>query len=160
MKFQVGSGIDQYIGELENLEFKSEEMIGHAIYEGANIVADAIKERLESLPIDDGYAGEGEKLTGIKTIQKKGLIEGFGIAKMKNENGYYHVKVGFHGYNGLKTKKFPAGQPNVMIARTIESGNSFTKKSPFVAPAVRSTKEPAEQKMAEVIDNEIEKIMT
>ena len=160
MKFQVGSGIDQYIGQLENLAFKSEEMVGQAIYEGASIVADAIRQNLNTIPVDDGYANEGEKLNGIKTIQKTGLINGFGIAKMKNENGYYHVKAGFHGYNGLKTKRFPSGQPNVMIARTVEAGNSFTKKMPFVAPAVRATKDEAERKMAEVIDDEIEKIMT
>lgn len=160
MKFQVGSGIDQYIGQLENLAFKSVDMIGQAIYEGADIVADAIREGINNIPVDDGYAGEGEMLKGVKTIQKKGLQNGFGIAKMKNENGYYHVKAGFHGYNALKTKRFPAGQPNVMIARTVEAGNSFTKKTPFVAKAVRSTKDAAERKMAEVIDNEIEKIMT
>lgn len=160
MRFQVGSGIDQYLGQLQNLEFKAEETIGHAIYEGADIVADAIKTNLEALPTDDGYGTASEKLGGIKTIQKIGLIKGFGIAKMKNENGYYNVKVGFHGYNGLKTTKFPSGQPNVMIARTMESGNSFTKKHPFVAPAVRATKGTAEKKMAEVIDTETKKIMT
>lgn len=159
MKLTVGNGIDQYIKQLTNLEYNAPEVIGEAIYEGAKIVADAIKQNLEAIPTDEGYADEGEKLNGIKQIQKKGLINGFGIAKMKNDNGYVNVKVGFHGYNALKTKKFPSGQPNVMVARTVESGNSFTRKHPVVSPAVKATRDAAEKKMAQVIDTEIAKIM-
>lgn len=159
MRLSVGQGIDQYITQLQNLEFTATDSIGKAIYHGADIVADAIKANIESLPTDDGYADDGEKLHGIKTIQKTGLIKGFGIAKQQNERGYINVKVGFHGYNALKTKTFPNGQPNAMIARTIESGNSFTQKHPFVRPAVNATRDAAERKMAEIIDEEVKKVM-
>lgn len=159
MRLSVGQGIDQYISQLQNLEFSAPEAIGKAIYHGADIVADAIKANLENIPTDEGHAEEGEKLHGIKAIQKIGLINGFGIAKQSNDRGYINVKVGFHGYNALKTKKFPNGQPNVMVARTVESGNSFTQKHPFVRPAVNATKDQAERKMAEIIDEEIKKVM-
>lgn len=159
MKLTIGNGIDNYISQLTNLEFTAPDAVGKAIYEGADIVADAIKANIEKLPTDEGYASGGQKLQGIKAIQKAGLIKGFGIAKIRNDNGYINVKVGFDGYNLLKTKKYPQGQPNVMIARTIESGNSYTHKHPFVAPAVRATREQAERKMAEVIDRETSKAM-
>lgn len=159
MRLSVGQGIDQYISQLQNLEFSAPEAIGKAIYHGADIVADAIKANIENIPTDEGHTGEGEKLHGIKAIQKTGLVKGFGIAKMSNDHGYINVKVGFHGYNALKTKKFPNGQPNVMVARTVESGNSFTQKHPFVRPAVNATKDQAEKKMAEIIDEEVKKVM-
>lgn len=159
MRLSVGQGIDQYISQLQNLEFTATDSIGKAIYYGADIVADAIKANLEGLPTDEGYANDGQKLGGIKAIQKTGLIKGFGIAKQSNDRGYINVKVGFHGYNALKTKKFPNGQPNSMVARTIESGNSFTQKHPFVRPAVNATKDRAERKMAEIINEEIKKVM-
>lgn len=61
-----------------------------------------------------------------------------------------NVKLGFDGYNGMKTKKYPKGQPNVLLARSIESGSSIAKKRPFVAPAVRKTKKAAEETMAKI----------
>lgn len=157
MRLQVGNGIDNYISKLQNLETTAPDVIGEAVYAGANIVADAIKENLENLPVDD--TPFAERVTAPRTVQKKGLIKSFGVAKIRNDNGYHNVKLGFDGYNNLKTKKYPGGQPNAMIARTFEAGNSFTKKRPFVAPAVRATKDQAEKKMAQIVDKETAKIM-
>ena len=157
MKFQVGNGIDNYISKLQNLEMTAPDAIGEAVYEGANIVADAVKRNLEALLVDD--TPYPEKVTAPRKVQKSGLITSFGIAKIRNDSGYFNVKLGFDGYNKLKTKKYPSGQPNAMVARTFEAGNSFTKKTPFVAPAVRATKEQAERKMAQVIDRETAKVM-
>lgn len=164
MRLQVGSGIDNYLNKLENLDLTAPEAIGKAIYQGAKIVADAIERNIEALPVDDSR--HSEQLKGIRSIQKEGLKGrpkgkggGFGISPSRNDNGYINVKLGFDGYNKLKTKKYPQGQPNAMIARTFESGNSFTKKIPFVAPAVRATKDAAELKMAQIIDAETSKVM-
>lgn len=156
MTLQVGKGMSEYLSKLGNLEFKAEDTCKHAVYEGAKIVADQIKANIKNLPVQEKYENYA---TGIKSIQKKGLIESFGIATCRNDHGYINVKAGFDGYNGLKSKKYPSGQPNAMIARTFESGNSQTKKHPFVAPAVRATKEKAEMAMQATIDKEIIKIM-
>ena len=158
MRLQVGKGIDNYIDQLGNLEVTAPEAIGKAIYAGADIIADAIKANIEKMPVDD-TPHHKEKITGIRSIQKQGLLHSFGIARLKDDNGYWNVKAGFDGYNNLKTKKYPKGQPNAMIARTFESGNSFTKKTPFVGPAIRAAKDTAEMKMAQIIDEETSKIM-
>lgn len=147
-KFQVGTGIDQYITQLTNLEYQTEDLIGKAIYKGADIVADAIKANIESLP--------GSACTDV---EKAGLISGFGIAKMQDENGYFNVKAGFDGYNDQVTKKYPKGKPNSMIARSIEGGTSWKSKHPFIAPAVRSSKDAAEKAMAEEIEKGINETM-
>lgn len=157
MRLTVGKGMDEYLKRLSNLEFTAPDMIGKAVYAGADIVADAIKSNIQNMRVDD--TPHAERVTGIKSIQKEGLLRSFGVAKMQNDNGYYHVKVGFDGYNALKTKKYPSGQPNVMIARIFESGNSFTQKQPFVAPAVRATRQTAEAKMAMIVDSTIQNIM-
>lgn len=156
MKIQVGKGMDEYLAKLGNLEINAPEMCEKAVFDGAKIVADQIKANIKEIPVQDKFE---EYATGIKTIQKEGLIRSFGIAKCRNDNGYINVKAGFDGYNALKAKKYPSGQPNAMIARTVEAGNSHTKKHPFVAPAVRATKEKAEMAMQMTIDQEINKIM-
>lgn len=164
-KMTVGAGMDKYIQQLTNLEFKSPGIAGKAVYEGAKIVADAIKQEIESLPVEESrHHSEDDKTNGVTNAQKDGLRfsndgGGTGIAKMRADGSFYNVKIGFHGYNSVKTEKYPGGQPNAMIARSVESGTSFRKKNPFVSRAVRKSKDAAERKMAQVVDEETAKIM-
>lgn len=124
------------------------------------MVADAIRESIKGLPVVRGVtATEQDPIDGITATQKKGLLEGLGISPMQATGGYYNVKIGFDGYNQRKTKKFPKGQPNQMIARAVESGTSLRKKHPFVRPAVKLSRKTAEQAMVETADKEIKKIM-
>ena len=148
-RFQVGDGIDKYIKQLTNLEFQSDDIIGHAIYKGAGVVADAVKSSIKSLPA-----------SACNRLEKAALISGMGIAPMRNEGGYFNVKIGFDGYDQIKTKKFPRGRPISMVARSIESGTSWRKKHAFVAPAVNKTKEAAEMAMAAEIDKRIRTIVS
>jgi HK97 gp10 family phage protein len=157
MRLQVGSGIDNYISKLQNLETTAPDVIGEAVYAGANIVADAIKENLENLPVDD--TPFGERVTAPRTVQKKGLIKSFGVAKIRNDNGYHNVKLGFDGYNNVITKTWPQGQPNSMVARAVESGTSWMTKQPFMRRAESSAKGPCEQAMAKAVDEEIQRLI-
>lgn len=156
MKLVVGRGIDNYISSLKKLNSATETTLKRAVYEGAGIIANEIKERIHSMPTQEGYQ---EYFTGIKRIQRAGLIHSLGIARIEDNGKTVNTKIGFDGYNYLKSKKYPQGQPNAMIARTFESGNSFTKKIPFVAPAVRAKRSEAEKAMARVVDEEVKQIM-
>ena len=155
-------GLAEYELMLSRLSQGAEDVAGKAIYAGAEIVADAIRSNIQGLqavPDEVGAIAYAEKSPAPLTERaKEGLLDGLGISSMQDDNGYYNVKIGFDGYNGLKTKKFPQGQPNVMIARSLESGSSIAPKRPFVRPAVNAVKKQAEAKMAEIIDQEIKKI--
>lgn len=140
--------MDKYLSQLQNLEFQTDEMIGNAIYKGADIVADAIKANIQNLPS-----------SACTETEKAGLVSGFGIAKMQDENGYFNVKAGFDGYNEDVTKRYPRGKPNSMIARSIEGGTSWKPKHSFIGPAVRATKDQAEKAMAEEIEKQIKSTM-
>lgn len=134
-----------------------------AVCAGAAIVADAVRANIDALPaVKDEWgviAYNNHWGAPLTETAKKGLQDGFGISPMGSEDGMLNVKLGFDGYNGMKTKKYPKGQPNVLLARSIESGSSIAKKRPFVAPAVRKTKKAAEETMAKIIDEESAKIM-
>lgn len=159
-KFVVGNGISNYVQQLEELSTASEEMIKRSVYSGAGIVTDAVRKNIQGLPVrHGGYFKDGVKASGITPVQKAGLLNGLGIAPFKNENGYVHVKVGMDGYNATKTKKYPKGQPNAMVARSVETGTSWMQAHPFIGPAVRSTKAKAEQAMAKAFDEECKKRM-
>ena len=132
-------GLKEYEMVLSRFGKDIERIAGAAIYQGAGIVADEIKKGIEGLPTKTG-------------VTKRGLIDGFGISGLQNDNGYRNVKLGFGGYN-------ENGVPNVLMARVFESGTSKVQKRPFVRPAVNRSKKQAEQAMSETIDKEIGKIM-
>lgn len=157
-------GLERYETQLSNLFKGTEEITGKAIYAGAAIVADAVREniqRLDARPDREGLVAYHKKEPPPLTqSQKQGLLDGFGVSSLQDDRGYLNVKLGFDGYNKLRTKSFPKGQPNVMIARSLESGSSIANKRPFVRPAVNASRQAAEEAMAKVLDEEIEKIMT
>ena len=140
----------------------SKDICGAAIYEGAKIIADEVKNNLNSLNVTTDElamlkAKKGEP-TYITQRAKEGLIKSFGVTPMsQDDDGIYNVKLGFDGYNDVKTKKWPKGQPNQLIARACESGSSAMIKQPFFREAVQKTKKKAESRMAEVLDEKIKK---
>lgn len=152
-------GLADYELMLSKLEDGSEEIIGKAVYAGAGIVADAIKSSIQSLPIVRGYGTDSNPLPGgVTSAQKAGLIDGLGISRMQDDAGYLNVKIGFDGYNNTRTEKYPQGQPNQLVARGVESGTSWKQKKPFVRPAVTKSRKQAENTMAKIIDEELEKL--
>lgn len=156
---KVGNGLNEYLKRLGNLEMRALDQLEEAAEKGGDVVADAIRAELNSVPTDDKYGTPERVKAGPLSIQKKGLQNSFGIAPVKNENGYVNVKVGFDGYNGLKSRKHPHGQPNAMIARSVVKGTSFMKKNGFVSRGTRKSKDKAEQAMKQSIDASIVKTM-
>ena len=153
-------GLEEYERKLSRLGKESEKVAGAAIYEGAAIMADAIRQNIESLPIVTGYGTTDAPLPGgVTRSQKQGLLDGLGITPMSSDNGFYNVKIGFDGYNSTKTKNYPQGQPNQLVARGVESGTSWKMKKPFVRPAINRSRKTVEKTMAETLDREINKIM-
>lgn len=153
-------GLNDYELMLSRLSKNTEDIAGRTIYTGAGIVADEIKAGIQSLPIVTGYGTAENPLPGgVTSAQKQGLLDGLGIAPMQDDGGFLNVKIGFDGYNRTKTKDYPNGQPNQLVARGVESGTSWKQKRPFVRPAITRSRKRAEAAMAEVLDKEIEKIM-
>lgn len=153
-------GLNDYELMISKLSKGVDDIAGKAIYAGAGIVADAIKENIKDLPIVRGYGTKENPLPGgVTAPQKAGLIDGLGISPMQDDGGYLNVKIGFDGYNATKTDKYPQGQPNQLVARGVESGTSWKEKKPFIRPAINASKQRAEDEMARILDEEIEKVM-
>ena len=152
-------GLNDYELMISKLSKGVDDIAGKAIYSGAGIVAAAIKENIQDLPIVRGYGTKENPLPGgVTAPQKAGLINGLGISPMQSDAGYLNVKIGFDGYNATKTEKYPQGQPNQLVARGVESGTSWKQKKPFIRQAINASKSRAEAEMARILDQEIEKI--
>ena len=154
-------GLEKYELRLSKLADRKEveRIAGRAIYEGASIMADEIKKGIDALPVITGYGTENRPLPGgVTAVQKAGLIDGLGIAPMQNYGGFLNVKIGFDGYNRTKTEKYPQGQPNQLVARGVERGTSWKQSHPVIKPAVSRVRKQVDKKMAEVIDEESDKL--
>lgn len=149
-------GVDEYASKIYALEISSTGMIKRAIWEGARVVMDAVKTEINALPeISERRAMiKTDQIAGITPAQKRGLLNGCGLAKMQDEDGYINTKLGFAGYNATKTRAYPDGQPNLLIARAVNSGSSVRARNPFINKAVKAAKERAEAAMAASFDKD------
>lgn len=150
-KLTIGKGLSEYLAQLEKI-YDTSQYIGKAVYDGAAVVNKAVESELQNLPTDDSYTANGDTRSGIRSIEKQGLINSYGIAKMQDDNGFLNVKLGFDGYNKL-------GKANAMVARSVISGTSFLKKNDFMGHATKSTQAAAEEAMRLRIDTEINNIV-
>ena len=153
-------GLNEYARRLSKLGDQAERVAGKAIYAAADIVTDEIRTNIEAIPVLNKEDLKHHRRNGITQTAKDGLLDSLGIASMeKDAKGLLNVKVGFDGYNKVRTKTYPNGQPNALIARSVESGTSFMEPHPFVRPAVNKTRQAALTKMDDVIEEETNKIM-
>ena len=117
---------DEYLMKISKLEAAmKDEVCGEAIYGAAGIVADEIRKQLEAVPTDERYGTSSDPTRGPKAVQKEALLDALGISSMQEHDGYLDVKIGFDGYNGVTTKRWPNGQPNQMVARSVDANDTI-----------------------------------
>lgn len=156
-KLTVGKGLTDYIAELQALYNDIDKQIEAAVYEGVSVVNKATVSALKQLPTDDSK-GKSDKRTGLRSIEKAGLLKAYGISKLENENGYINRKIGIaNGY--IENSETGYKKPAVVIARSLVSGTSFMPKNDIFSKAAKASKSEAEQAMALKIDSEISKIV-
>lgn len=138
----------------------ADDVLEEAVYAGAAVIADAIRDNLASIPEDRfRLLDDGEVFRGLPAVQKRDLLDSFGLAPIgRDRNGYINTRAGFDGYGSYPTKTYPKGIPNQLLARVVESGSSVRIKHPFVRPAVRYKRTEAIAAMAKVIDKAISEI--
>ena len=157
------NGMEEYERKLSRLGAQSGEVARKAVYAAAGLVADEIQAGVRGLTTTTATQAIINYRRGqpsyITEEQKKGLEEGFGVAKMRDDAGFIHTKLGFDGYNSVKTRAWPRGQPNAMIARSCDRGSTSMVRQPFISKAVSQAKKQAEAVMEQVLDEEIKKIM-
>ena len=125
-------GLEEYRARIVDLGINVEGICKYAVYPGADIVINAIK---ENTPVDTGSLRDSAKLY-----------------KFKDDNGYIHTGVYFEGYD-------EKGTPNPIKARVLESGTSTRRKRPFIRPAVKCVEKAAEFAMEVALNEKINEIM-
>lgn len=155
------TGFEAFSDKLGKLAVsETTKVLVEGVYLGAGEIARALKAAINELPSEEGSWQFYEKtIVGLSDTQKQGLIDGVGIAKIESDGSSVNTKVGFNGYNDHVTKHYPQGQPNALVARSLESGSSIGTKHPIVRPTANKVRKTVEKKMADKVKKEIEKAM-
>lgn len=140
-------GLDLYAEEITKLGDRLPKLIGAALYEGAKTVADATQKEIEGL-------------TELPPEARQGLHDGLGVAHFWRDGGATVTKIGFEGYNNKRTKRWPNGQPNAMIARSLIRGTSWLQPNRFTARAAKKARQAAVEAMQRRLDDDIKKLTT
>lgn len=163
------SGLNNYVKKLTVLEAASDDVIQKALRDGAGVAADEMRKAIEELPTSDYLSKSGESrpwwgtaqhpARGPTEEQKKGLLDSLGITSISvDEKGIVNIKIGFDGYNSVKSKQFPNGEPNLLIARAVNSGTSFMEACPFAKGARLSGGPKARKAMKKTYESEVKRI--
>ena len=137
------SGLDYLERQLTLLSKEATTVAARAVYAGAGVAADALRGAVEGLQRVPDVVAMGVWRKGVPSTlsvsQKNGLREGLGIAPFKFLSSSVNTKVGFSGYNSVRTKRWPNGQPNQVIAAVVNHGNSNTmQRQPFITVTAES----------------------
>lgn len=140
-------GLEAYQKQMERLGRDYPKVVNAALYEGAKVVADAVRAEI------DGLKGSHRHVTDAEI---KGLKEGLGIAHFWNENGKTMTKIGFEGYNSYRTKNYPMGHPNALVARSIVRGTSWIAPDRFTDRAAKKARKDAIAAIQERLEAELQ----
>jgi len=151
-------GLDDFSVLLQSLEQKGMAVAKAAVYAGADVMINAVKEEINALPQQQGYMRPGEKRDVVTRREKEALLQHVGIARMDDTGGKVNTAIGFDGYADITTKKYPSGLPVPLIARSIESGSSVRVKHPFLRRAANNAKPAVQRAMLEAAEAEIAKL--
>ena len=139
-----GDGTQDVIDILDRMGEKTLGATKHMCYEGAKVVADALRKAIAA----DGSLSEHEK---------SALLKGIGVSTITNDAGGTSVAVSFDGYSD--NSKFPipflgriitkGARPGsaAAIATETESGTSKRKKNPIVRRTANACKSRAQEAM-------------
>ena len=153
-------GLEDFIKACKETDKTVEKIVGRSIYPGAKEMYSAIRHSVDALPVTVTTTIFSHRYAqrDLYPKQKQGLQESLGIARMKAKPSGLDVKLGFDGYNEIQTKKYPKGQPNMMIARSVNKGTTWLRPTYFMDRTVTANEVKVNKLIEDQFYVEMEKI--
>ena len=149
-------GLTELSEMLTNMAEKAPAAASKAVYEGAGLVADEVRNQIGKISTAPFHYAVF--VTREPSPEEKAIVEqaGAGIAKFSKNGSEVETSVGFAkaGYATLKGKTVPIAK----IANAINSGTSFMKKQPFMRRAANSGGKKAIDAMKKSIEKSFEEM--
>lgn len=149
-------GLTEISQLLTNMAEKAPAAAAKAVYEGAGIVADEVRNQIGKISTAPFHYAVF--VTREPSPEEKAIVEqaGAGIAKFTKNGAEVETSVGFAkaGYAQLNGKTVPVAK----IANAINSGTSFMKKQPFMRQAANNGGRKAIDAMKKSIETSFEEM--
>ena len=149
-------GLTELSEMLTNMAEKAPAAASKAVYEGAGVVADEVRNQIGKISTAPFHYAVF--VTREPSPEEKAIVEqaGAGIAKFRKNGSEVETSVGFAkaGYATLKGKTVPIAK----IANAINSGTSFMKKQPFMRRAANNGGKKAIDAMKKSIEKSFEEM--
>lgn len=153
-------GADEFLRQLNSLAGKTPGAAKRALYDGAGVMADQLRDATSRLPVDANPFTPGRDPLRVITAEDLADLMGcLGISRIESGSDGSSVSVSFDGYIRRAEPKYPGGVPAPLIARSIEKGSSVRAKNPFVRQAVNRAKDAVLAAMQASLDESIDYTM-
>ena len=154
------SGIESLEKMLQQLGDKAPDVAAEALYEGAEIIANAYKHAAGSIHAKKRQHnepdGQNPSRARYPTPHEKEALKKIGVARFHKDIDGVNTIIGpANGYMTVDGKK----KAIALIARSINSGTSFMKKQPVFRQAVNSNRNTAKAKIVTTAENLIDEII-
>ena len=149
-------GLEDTLKELERLNKNSPEMLEETVKAGVQIATDEMRKQINQLKTSEAKPKKGQKRYPTKK-EVQGLKDSLGFTPVRWNDTLIDANAGFDGYNEQKTKKYPNGHANQMIANSINAGTSFMQAQPFIRKAANAAKTSVLSEMQKKLNEEIER---
>ena len=148
------SGMDELLRRMDKLGEKAIDAASVALYEGAAVAADAVKQAVNGIETEPfRYVGNGKRRKPSPEEKAVLMNARTGVAKFRKTPMNVNTSVGIQnsGYGELAGKTVPIP----LIANAINSGTSFMERQPFFRKATsrsRAAEAAIENKLREELD--------
>ncbi len=151
------TSIEETVKMLEKVGANTDEILTKAIEAGAEVVVKAMSTQISSLKTSSEKDDSEKRYPTQRELNS--IKSGLGYAPIKDNGSKMDTNIGFAGYDGKLTKRYPRGHSNKMLAAKFDKGTSFIKAQPFFNKAKKQSEAKAIEAMENVLAKEISKIM-
>lgn len=151
----------RYITKLEIVNLRTGMIASNALYAGAGMLADAVRESIKTIHVTKDKILQGaQKLTGLQRWREaKQVADALGITRHRSEKDRHDVKIGYDGYSDYATEKYSNGVPILLIAASTEVGSEVREAQPFWRKLVTQMKPKVIERMQQSIDEDLDRLL-
>lgn len=156
------TGMDIYLANMQKMTQEVRNINKGALYEGAKMAADKVREALEMLPIrPDRYTGRqhSERFYGVTESEYIQILDNFGISRHRDSGGSWNTSIGFKGTVHTPSAKFHDEVPTGLLVQAVEYGTEFRKPLHILSKAAKANESEIREAMQKYIEDETNKIM-
>jgi HK97 gp10 family phage protein len=157
----TATGLDEAAAMFEKLGTEAGRIAAQSLYQGAGVIADAMNKAVGDIrtePFRYARAKDDKRLPSPE--EKEALRNRSGIAHFRGSGSEIDTVIGFQnaGYTEIKGREKTYRKAVGQIANSINSGTSFMDKQPVFRRAMNTAKKAAQETIAKVANEEIEKL--